>query len=54
MAMDTSGQLKPQEELVIKATTIIKIENLGINININLPELRPTISPDGKTLFFEG
>ena len=52
MAKDTSGELKAQAENVIKSTTIIKIENLGININSALPELRPTISPDGKLLFF--
>ncbi len=31
---------------------MIKIENLGININSDLPELRPTISADGNILFF--
>src|SRR3982751_5324413 len=49
---DTSGVLKAQKENIIKATTIIKIENLGININSDLPELRPTISADGNLLFF--
>lgn len=48
---DTSG-LIAQKENVIKETTIIKIENLGININSDLPELRPTISADGNILFF--
>ncbi len=52
MSKDTSGELKPQAELVIKPTTVIQIENLGLNINSDLPELRPTISPDGKILFF--
>jgi len=53
MAIDTSVEgLKAQTENFITANTIIKIENLGININSNLPELRPTISPDGKILFF--
>jgi len=49
---DTSGKLIPQKENVIKANTILQIENLGININSELPELRPTISADGKLLFF--
>ncbi|HEX7903532.1 MAG TPA: OmpA family protein [Chitinophagaceae bacterium] len=49
---DTSGALKPQKENIITAETIIKIENLGININTELPELRPTISADGNLLFF--
>lgn len=48
---DTSG-LKQQKENIINASTIIKIENLGININSDLPELRPTISADGNLLFF--
>ena len=49
---DTTGGLKPQKENIITNSTIIKIENLGVNINSELPELRPTISPDGKRLFF--
>lgn len=48
---DTS-KLVAQKENVIKESTIIKIENLGININSDLPELRPTISADGNILFF--
>ena len=48
---DTLG-LVAQEENIIKETTIIKIENLGIRINSDLPELRPTISADGNILFF--
>jgi OmpA-OmpF porin, OOP family len=51
-SFDTVGKLKPQAENIIKASTIIKIENLGININSTLPELRPTVSPDGNLLFF--
>jgi OmpA-OmpF porin, OOP family len=47
-----TGNLIVQAENVIKASTIIKIENLGININSDLPELRPTISADGNILFF--
>lgn len=49
---DTSGTLKQQAENVIKANTIIKIDNLGPNINSDLAELRPTISADGNLLFF--
>ena len=49
---DTSGKLIAQKENVIKATTVLQVENLGININSELPELRPTISADGKLLFF--
>ncbi len=44
--------LKPQKDNIITASTILKIENLGININSDLAELRPTISADGNTLFF--
>ena len=51
-SIDTSGGLKFQKENVIKATTILKIENLGVNVNSVLPELRPTISADGNLLFF--
>ncbi|ULQ57331.1 OmpA family protein [Flavihumibacter rivuli] len=51
MDKDTA-KLKPQKENVITASTIIKIENLGENINSDLNELRPTISPDGNLLFF--
>ncbi|HYE53483.1 MAG TPA: hypothetical protein VD996_01520, partial [Chitinophagaceae bacterium] len=50
-AADTSA-LKPQKGNIINANTILKIENLGININSDLPELRPTISADGNLLFF--
>ena len=49
---DTSGKLIAQKENIIKEGTIIKIENLGININSDLAELRPTISADGNLLFF--
>ena len=52
LSVDTNGTLKAQTENVIKASTIIKIENLGPNINTNLAELRPTISADGNLLFF--
>jgi outer membrane protein OmpA-like peptidoglycan-associated protein len=49
---DTLGPLIAQRENVIKAETVIKIENLGPNINTPLPELRPTVSADGNLLFF--
>jgi outer membrane protein OmpA-like peptidoglycan-associated protein len=41
-----------QKENIIKESTILKMENLGLNINSNLAELRPTISADGNHLFF--
>lgn len=50
--IDTSIRLVAQKENIIKESTIVKIENLGININSELPELRPTISADGNLLFF--
>jgi OmpA-OmpF porin, OOP family len=49
---DTSGTLVPQKDNIITASTILKIENVGLSINSNLPELRPTISADGNILFF--
>jgi len=49
---DSIGTLHQQKENVITQNTIIKIENLGFRVNSELPELRPTISPDGKRLFF--
>jgi outer membrane protein OmpA-like peptidoglycan-associated protein len=48
---DTST-LKQQKENVITANTIIKTENLGFRVNSILPELRPTVSADGRLLFF--
>ena len=47
-----TGKLVAQKDNIITASTIIKIENLGENINSDLPELRPTISADGNLLFF--
>ena len=44
--------LKPQQNNIITAATILKVENLGSKINTALPELRPTISADGNLLFF--
>jgi OOP family OmpA-OmpF porin len=49
---DTLGELKPQKENIITASTIVKIENLGPKINTEHPELRPTVSADGNILFF--
>ncbi|MES2850342.1 MAG: hypothetical protein V4685_14885, partial [Bacteroidota bacterium] len=37
-----------QKENVITEKSIIKIENLGLPINTEYPELRPTISADGQ------
>lgn len=51
-APDTSGTLVAQKENIINAATIIKVENVGRNINSELSELRPTISADGNLLFF--
>lgn len=50
--VDTSGKLKEQKENEIKESTIIKVENLGVDINTENPEMRPTISADGNLLFF--
>jgi hypothetical protein len=50
--MADTGKLVEQKEMVISDKTIVKIENVGPNINSSLPELRPTISPDGSLLFF--
>jgi len=51
-SIDTTGKLVEQKEKIITVNTILKIENLGLKINSNLPELRPTISADGNILFF--
>ena len=51
-SLDTAGELIPQKDNVITASTIMKIENLGFRVNSVLPELRPTISADGNLLFF--
>ena len=47
-----TGTLKAQKENIITAGTVLKIENLGIKVNSDLAELRPTISADGNLLFF--
>ncbi len=44
--------LKEQKENIIKASTIVQVENLGPMVNTEYPELRPTISADGNLLFF--
>jgi OOP family OmpA-OmpF porin len=49
--VDTAG-LKAQGNNIITPETVIKIENIGPDINTSYPELRPTISSDGKLLFF--
>jgi OmpA-OmpF porin, OOP family len=45
-------KLIEQQDHIIRPETVIKVENIGRNINSRLPELRPTISADGKLLFF--
>lgn len=52
LSADTSAPLKEQKENVIRAGTVIKIENLGSNVNSEFAELRPTVSADGNLLFF--
>jgi outer membrane protein OmpA-like peptidoglycan-associated protein len=47
-----AGTLKAQKENIITSSTIVKIENLGYNVNSELAELRPTVSADGNLLFF--
>lgn len=51
-ASDTGGVLKAQKDNVITSNTILKIENLGFRVNTVLPELRPTVSADGRLMFF--
>jgi OmpA-OmpF porin, OOP family len=51
-SIDTVGKLIAKKTNIIDSATILKIENLGANINSNLPELRPTVSADGNILFF--
>lgn len=50
-ATDTAV-LHPQKDNEIKETTIIKVENIGPEINTEYSELRPTVSSDGNLLFF--
>lgn len=45
-------RLVPQKENIITDETIIQVENLGVNVNTTLAELRPTVSADGNLLFF--
>jgi OmpA-OmpF porin, OOP family len=49
---DTTENLVAQKDNIITASTILKIENLGVKVNSEFPELRPTISADGNLLFF--
>jgi outer membrane protein OmpA-like peptidoglycan-associated protein len=49
---DTSEGLIQQKDNVINSSTILKIENIGVKINSEYPELRPTVSADGNLLFF--
>ena len=51
VSVDNLG-LKPQKDNIITAGTILKIENIGPNINTQFAELRPTVSADGNLLFF--
>jgi OmpA-OmpF porin, OOP family len=51
-SQDTTGKLIEQSEKAIKATTVIKLENLGEEVNSAYPELRPVVSADGNMLFF--
>ena len=51
-SLPDTGALKEQKEKTITAATIIKIENLGPEINSKYADLRPTISADGNLLFF--
>ncbi|WP_082886412.1 OmpA family protein [Flavisolibacter tropicus] len=51
-SIDTTAVLIEQKDKIIRPETILKIENLGVNINSELAELRPTISADGNILFF--
>ena len=51
-ATETAAALKPQKDNIITGSTVVKIENMGLHINSNLPELRPTVSADGNILFF--
>ena len=50
--VDTSNGLKLQKDNIITASSILKIENLGVRVNSDLAELRPTVSADGNLLFF--
>jgi OOP family OmpA-OmpF porin len=52
LARESHDSLIAQKENAILPTTVIKIENLGVNINSEVAELRPTVSPDGNRLFF--
>lgn len=49
LAADT---IREQTDHIIRAGTIIKVENLGFKVNSEFAELRPTVSADGNLLFF--
>ncbi|MEO6814453.1 MAG: OmpA family protein [Ginsengibacter sp.] len=50
--IDSGATLIPQKENIITHETILKVENIGNEINSQYPELRPTVSADGNLLFF--
>ncbi len=50
--INDTTRLIQQKENIITAATIIKVENMGADVNSQLNELRPTISADGNLLFF--
>ncbi|QEC66121.1 OmpA family protein [Panacibacter ginsenosidivorans] len=52
LSTDTSEGLIQQKDNVITSSTVLKIENIGMKINSEYPELRPTVSADGNLLFF--
>ncbi len=49
---DTGIVLIPQDKNIISEGTIVKVENIGKQVNSAIAELRPTISADGNLLFF--
>jgi len=51
-SFDTTEKLIVKTDNLITASTILKIENLGVGVNSDLAELRPTVSADGNLLFF--
>jgi OmpA-OmpF porin, OOP family len=49
---DSLAGYKVKKENIITEGTVLKIENMGRNINTDLAELRPTVSADGNHLFY--
>lgn len=49
---DSKIPVKVQIELAPNVTSGLKAEKLNDNVNSEYPEIRPLISPDGKTLYF--